>query len=691
MTALSDPIRYLEGVGPEMARRLARLEIRTVRDLLFHIPVGYRDRREVTPIAKLVPGVEASIEASVASVRPLRRARGRRDLEATLRDSTGIMRAVWFHQPYLASTLKAGERYVFSGTVHAFRGPELHNPEFEPVAEGEGNHLHVGRIAPRYALTEGITERWLRARVRAALDKFEPPPEVLSGEWRTRLELPPLPIAFERIHFPEDVGQKEPARKRLALEEILALQVALQLARRRHRKAHKASSLTTGDPAMRRYLEALPFPLTSAQERSLGAMAEDLDGEVPMRRLLLGDVGSGKTVLALAGAVRAAGAGHQAALLAPTMLLAEQHAATAAKQLQAAGVTWGLLTAATPERDRKLLLEGFASGEISIAIGTHALLEPKVAFRSLAFVAVDEQHRFGVRQRISLARGADPGRSAHLLVLTATPIPRSYAMTLYGDLDLSILDEKPPGRLPVETTSIDGTRREALLDLLRGEMERGGSAFVVYPIVEESEKVDLEDATSTAAALREEPALAEAGVELVHGRLPAEDRRRALERFRNGEARILVTTTVVEVGLDIPDATLVAIEHPDRFGLAQLHQLRGRVGRAGRAGRCVLVTRGGLGEAARRRLHVFQTVSDGFRLAEEDLKQRGPGEFLGTSQHGFPTFRAADPMQDQELIEAASTLSRELLDRAETETSGGRVEAWIETHVPGAERYLGSG
>ena len=235
-----------------MARRLARLEIRTVRDLLFHIPVGYRDRREVTPIAKLVPGVEASIEASVASVRPLRRARGRRDLEATLRDSTGIMRAVWFHQPYLASTLKAGERYVFSGTVHAFRGPELHNPEFEPVAEGEGNHLHVGRIAPRYALTEGITERWLRARVRAALDKFEPPPEVLSGEWRTRLELPPLPIAFERIHFPEDVAQKEPARKRLALEEILALQVALQLARRRHRKAHKASSLTTGDFAMRR-------------------------------------------------------------------------------------------------------------------------------------------------------------------------------------------------------------------------------------------------------------------------------------------------------------------------------------------------------------------------------------------------------------------------------------------------------
>jgi ATP-dependent DNA helicase RecG len=442
---------------------------------------------------------------------------------------------------------------------------------------------------------------------------------------------------------------------------------------------------------MRCYLEALPFPLTGAQDRALGAIADDLDREVPMRRLLLGDVGSGKTVLAMAAAVRAAGAGHQAALLAPTMLLAEQHAATASKLLEAAGVTWCLLTAATPERERRRIQEGLSSGEISIAIGTHALLEAKVSFRSLSFVAVDEQHRFGVRQRISLARGADSTRSAHLLVLTATPIPRSYAMTLYGDLDLSILDEKPPGRLPVETTSIDGTRREALVDLLLGEMARGGSAFVVYPIIEESESLDLEDATTTAAALKENPALAAAGIELVHGRLPADERRLALERFRNGAARILVTTTVVEVGLDIPDATLVAIEHPERFGLAQLHQLRGRVGRAGRAGRCVLVTSRGLGEAARQRLRVFQSVSDGFRLAEEDLKQRGPGEFLGTQQHGFPAFRAADPMQDQDLIEASQVLGRELLDRGLAESAGGRVEAWIETHIPGAERFLASG
>jgi ATP-dependent DNA helicase RecG len=690
VTALSDPIRYLEGVGPEMARRLARLEIRTVRDLLLHLPVGYRDRRETTPIARLEPGVEASIEATVASVRPLRRARGRKDLEATLRDPTGMLRAVWFHQPYLASTLHVGQRYVFSGAVHAFRGPELHNPEFEP-AETEEAHLHVGRIAPRYALTEGITERWLRARVRAALDRLRPPPEVLSDAWRARLELPLLPEAFERIHFPSSVGEVDPARRRLALEEILALQVALKLARRRHRRAHRAPSLVPGAEAARRFIGGLPFPLTAAQARALGAIEADLDREVPMRRLLLGDVGSGKTVLAMAAAVRAAGAGHQAALLAPTMILAEQHAATAARHLEAAGVGFGLLTAATPERERRRLREGFASGEIPIAIGTHALLEPSVAFRSLAFVAVDEQHRFGVRQRISLARGGDAERSTHLLVLSATPIPRSYAMTFYGDLDLSLLDEKPPGRLPVETTSIDGARREDLAGLLREEMERGGSAFVVYPIIEESETLDLEDATTTAAALRDDPALASAGIELVHGRLPAEERRRALERFRSGEVRVLVTTTVVEVGLDIPDATLVAIEHPERFGLAQLHQLRGRVGRAERAGRCVLVTRRGIGEAARQRLAVFQSVSDGFRLAEEDLRLRGPGEFLGTSQHGFPSFRAADPMRDQDLVEAAQALSEELLDRGEAESGGGRVEAWIETHVPGAERYLASG
>ena len=438
-------------------------------------------------------------------------------------------------------------------------------------------------------------------------------------------------------------------------------------------------------------MESLPFPLTPAQERAVGAIGADLDLPTPMRRLLLGDVGSGKTVVALAAAVRAAGAGHQAAILAPTALLAEQHAATAERFLAGSGVSFALRTAATPPAERRRVEEAFASGEIPIAIGTHALLEREVSFRSLALVVVDEQHRFGVRQRVTLTQRGNAETSAHLLVLTATPIPRSLAMTLYGDLDLSILDEKPPGRAPVETSAIDGDRPGALVELLRDEVARGGSAFVVYPVVEESETLDLKAATAMAAKISATAALSAAGVALVHGRLKAEERRGALARFRSGEAKILVATTVVEVGLDIPEATLVAIEHPERFGLAQLHQLRGRVGRADRPGRCVLVLGKGIGGLARKRLQIFQTVSDGFRLAEEDLRLRGPGEILGTSQHGFPEFHAADPVRDADLIEATREWGRLLLEQGQAEEGVPRLRSWIEAHFAGAERYLGSG
>ncbi len=690
MPALTNSVRFLKGVGPEMARRLARIGIHSVRDLLFHVPRDYRDRRAITPITALAPGSDASILATLAEVRAIRRLKGRRDLVGTLRDETGFVRVVWFNQPYLESTLRLGERYIFSGTVQAFRGVEFHNPEFEP-AEGEGVHVHVGRLAPRYALTEGVAERWLRARVRGALDELPPVPDYLPEEWRSRFGLPPLGRALEEAHFPGDLEGAEPARRRLALEEILTLQIALQYARRNHRTRHRAPALGAGAETAARFVRALPFSLTPSQERALGSIDPDLDGGTPMRRLLLGDVGSGKTVVALAAAVRAAGAGHQAALLAPTSILAEQHAVTAAKLLAPVGVRFGLITAATPPRERRRLIEEFVSGEIPLAIGTHALLERDLTFQSLGLVIVDEQHRFGVRQRVQLTRGGDSGRSAHLLVLSATPIPRSLAMTLYGDLDLTLLPEKPPGRASVETIAIRGDRPSALVDLLRDEIARDGSAFVVYPVVEESETLDLRAATAMAGALSSIPDLSAAGVALVHGRLKSRERGEALARFRSGAARILVATTVVEVGLDIPDATLVAVEHPERFGLAQLHQLRGRVGRSDRPGRCVLVMRSGIGEEARKRLQVFRSIADGFRLAEEDLQLRGPGEFLGTSQHGFPQFQAVDPMRDQDLIEAAREWGAILMDRGVEEGGTARLRAWIEAHFAGAERYLGSG
>jgi ATP-dependent DNA helicase RecG len=690
MPALPDPVRFLRGVGPHMAGRLERLGIRTIRDLLFHLPVAYRDRREVTSIAGLTPGAEASVLATVARLRPVRRMRGRSDLEGTLRDESGFLRAIWFNQAYRERTLEVGGRYLFSGTVQAFRGLELHNPEFEP-ADAPGPRLHVGLIAPRYALTEGVQERWLRARVRAALDELPDVPEVIPEEWRARFGLPSLAVALERAHFPATLEDVAPAKRRVALEEILALQVALEHARRKHRGRRRAESLAAGAEAAERFLESLPLEPTGAQRRAIEAIAADLDREVPMRRLLLGDVGSGKTLVALAAAARAAAAGHQAAILAPTSVLAEQHAVTAERLLAPSGIGFALLTSATPPAARDHARAGFASGEIPVAIGTHALLERDLSFRSLALVVVDEQHRFGVRQRVTLTAPGEDGRAAHLLVLTATPIPRSLAMTLYGDLDLSVLDEKPPGRLPVETTILPSSSRRALLDLLAEEVSRNGSAFVVYPVVEDGESAELRSATTMAGAIAADPRLAAAGVALVHGRLPVEERRASLLRFRRGEARVLVATTVIEVGLDVPEATLVVIEHPERFGLAQLHQLRGRVGRADRPGRCVLVPGEAVGDAGRARLRVFQTVSDGFRLAEEDLRLRGPGEFLGTSQHGFPELRAVDLMRDADLLEAAREWSGELLDRAGAEGGAGATARWIQSHFPEADRYLGSG
>ncbi len=689
MPSLSDPVRYLGGVGPEMARRLAKLEIRTVRDLLFHIPKSYRDRRAVTPIASLEPDEERTVLATLVSARLVRRRRGRSDVTATVRDDSGVLRVVWFNQPFILRTLQPGTRYFLSGAVQPFHGLEMHNPEFEPDEEG-AEHRSSARVAPVYGLTQGVTQRWLRARVADVLRALPPLPDPVPEERLRECSLPALRESLARVHFPESPEEAEPARRRLALEELLTLRIALQYARARHRGRCAAPALGRGADLARRFRESLPFALTRSQAESLGAIERDLDREVPMRRLLLGDVGTGKTVLALAAAVRAAGAGKQTAVLAPTALLAEQHAATAERLLGAVGVRFALLTASTPGKERGEILGQLASGETPVVVGTHALLERDLRFRSLGLVVVDEQHRFGVRQRVSMAAKTSGAVDAHLLVLTATPIPRSLAMTIYGDLDLSLLLERPPGRAPVLTTLLQGDGVEALARVLEEETAGGGSAFVVYPVVEESEAVDLKSAVAMAEKLARIGTLAEAGVTLVHGRLKPAERRLAIERFRSGEARILVATTVVEVGLDIPDATLIVIEHPERFGLAQLHQLRGRVGRADRPGRCVLLVNRNLGGDARQRLEIFHRVESGQELAEEDLKLRGPGELLGTSQHGFPTFRAFDASRDLDLVERARSIAGELLSR-EGVSVGKGLRLWIEAHFAGAERYLGSG
>ena len=690
MPSLNDPVRFLTGVGPEMARRLARLEIRTFRDLLFHVPRAYRDRRLITPIAFLRPHEEASVLGALATVRVERRMRGRRDVSGVVQDGTGALRVVWFNQPFVADALETGRRYYFSGPVEPFRGLEMHNPEFDAEEEG-GEGQGFARVTPVYGLTQGVTQRWLRARVKDALRAVPTLSDPVPEAWRRQHGLPSLREALEQVHFPDRPENADSARRRLALEELLRVQISLLYARARHRGRSNARPLARGTALAATFHASLPFTLTRSQQEALTAIDRDLDREVPMRRLLLGDVGSGKTVLALAAAVRAAGAGTQSAILAPTALLAEQHAETAARLLATTGVSYALLTAATPPKERGRILAGLASGEIPLVIGTHALLERDLDFRALGLVVVDEQHRFGVRQRVSLASKGSETKDAHLLVLTATPIPRSLAMTLYGDLDLSLLTERPPGRAPVKTSFARAAGVDALARILAEEVSQGGSAFVVYPVVEESETTDLKSAAAMAKSLAGVRLLAEAGVVLVHGRLKAPERRLAIERFRSGEARILVATTVVEVGLDIPDATLIVIEHPERFGLAQLHQLRGRVGRAERPGRCILLLGKGTGELARQRLGIFSRVENGQQLAEEDLKLRGPGELLGTSQHGFPEFRAVDAGRDLDLIEGARALAEELLSGEETRGGPAKLKSWIEAHFAGADRYLEAG
>ncbi len=690
MPKLSDPVRFLSGVGPEMARRLARLEIRTLRDLLFHVPRGYRDRRLITPVARLQPGQEASVVGALRSVRVERRFRGRRDVSAIVQDDTGALRVVWFNQPFVEKALRPGERYCFSGPVEPYHGLEMHNPEFEAEDLGEETP-RLARVTPIYGLTQGVTQRWLRARV---LDLVRAMPEVndpVPEAWRRERGLPSLREAFERVHAPERPEDAEPARRRLALEELLRIQISLLYARARHRGRRAAHPLLSGAEAAARFRASLPFALTRTQGEALAAIDLDLDRDLPMRRLLLGDVGSGKTVLALAAAVRAAGAGAQTAILAPTGLLAEQHADTAARLFGPAGIRYALLTAATPPKERARVLEGISQGKISLVIGTHALLERDLRFHALGLVVVDEQHRFGVRQRVTLASKSSGLRDAHLLVLTATPIPRSLALALYGDLDLSLLTERPPGRAPVKTEFVRAGGIDSLARVLGTEMDQGGSAFVVYPVVEEGETQELKSAVAMAKELGSVPRLAEAGVVLVHGRLKAPERRLAIERFRSGQARILVATTVVEVGLDIPDATLIVIEHPERFGLAQLHQLRGRVGRADRPGRCVLLVGKGMGEMARRRLQTFRRIENGQELAEEDLKLRGPGELLGTSQHGFPEFHAVNAASDLDLIESARALAEELMSGEMARGGEAELKSWIEAHFAGAELYLQSG
>ena len=662
---LSRSVAVLPGAGTKRAEALAKRGLRRVGDLLFHLPTRYDDRRRVSRIGELQVGLRATFAGEVLHAE-LVRLRGRRPmLQAVVGDGSGTIQLKWFRGgEALQGRMKPGVRLRVTGEVRRYRfEKELIHPEMDVLAEGEP--VAGAGWVPVYAAIEGVPPRTFRGLVARAVDSAaDLAPDLLPDALAESRGLPPLSRALREIHQPPPNADAEalqqratPAHERLVLEELFLLELGLAL-RRATRAAEPGIAIAPAPNAVQSAVQHFPFQLTGAQQRAWREIRGDLAQSHPMSRLLQGDVGSGKTAIAALAAVACCAAGHQAALMAPTELLAEQHIQTLRQLLSGAPqMRMALLTASVPRAESRALRERLAGGEALLAVGTHALLQGSLAFRRLALVIVDEQHRFGVLQRAALAAANPDGRTPHVLVMTATPIPRSLALTLYGDLDLSVMDELPPGRQPAQTLLLRSGEGRRVMDLLRDALDRGEQAFVVYPLVEESENSDLRAATQQAEVIRR--ALPDIGVELMHGRQPASERAQVMERFRRAESRVLVATTVVEVGVDVPNATLMVVEHAERFGLAQLHQLRGRVGRGARAGVCVLVARGG-GEDSEARLRAMLETTDGFRIADADLRIRGPGDFLGTRQHGkLPDLRFADLVRDARLVAVARDAARE--------------------------------
>ena len=651
------PLTTLKGVGPRIAGLIEKVAGAQVVDLLWHLPSGLIDRRFAPKIADAPPGSVATITIRVEAHMPPRTRRLPYKIRCS--DDTGMMDLVFFHAnaEYLEKSLPVGETRVVSGKVEWFNDmTQMSHPDhIVPVDQAR----EIQTVEPVYPLTTGLTPRPLVRAIREALSRAPALPEWNDPAWLTQQGWRGWREALLAIHSPQalsDLEPDNPDRQRLAYDELLANQLALCLVRARQRRRPGRS--IKGDGRLRdRALEALPYELTGSQRRAVDEIVADMQAPARMLRLLQGDVGSGKTVVAFLAMLAAAEAGVQSVLMAPTEILARQHMATIEALATETGVTVALLTGREKGKPRDALLDGLASGETMIAVGTHALFQEDVAFHDLGFAVIDEQHRFGVHQRLMLA---EKGNAVDILVMTATPIPRTLMMTAYGDLEASRLTEKPAGRKPVDTRVLPLARLADVVERLRSAISDGARVYWVCPLVEESAVTDLAAATERHAALAQ---VFGDRVGLVHGRMKAAEKDAVMERFAAGAIDILVATTVIEVGVDVPEATVMVVEHADRFGLAQLHQLRGRVGRGERDSTCLLLYAQPLGETARARLNVMRETDDGFRIAEEDLKLRGAGELLGTRQSGLPDFRLADLAVHGDLLKAAWDDARLIVER----------------------------
>ena len=657
---LDRPVQFLKGVGPKRADAFGRLGVRTARDLLYHVPRRYDDASTVTPIGTLEVGMDATALGRVRSKGVVPTRKGLRIFQAVVEDETGMITAAWPGQPWLDRKLREGDRILLTGPVRFFHGRQIQPREMTIVSRGFDPEEPQGVIWVTYPATEELPQWVLRQVFERNLDAllgWADDDEYLSQEAMARHRLPPLRRALTWIHRPEEIRQAEAGRRRLAFDELFFLQLVQARARRAATELEPGIGHARTNELIRPLHEALPFRLTEAQARVLREIYADMQSSRRMSRLLQGDVGSGKTVVALFAMLLAIEGGHQAALMAPTEILAEQHARGMTALLAPLGIGVALLTGSLSAPERRDTLVGLADGTARLVVGTHALIQEGVTFRSLGVVVVDEQHRFGVRQRMALLEREDV--RPDVLVMSATPIPRSLAMALYGDVDLSVLDEVPPGRKPVETTVRARDERADVYDFVEREIAAGRQAYVVYPLVAESEKVDLLAATDEFERLRSD-VFAGRRVGLLHGQLATAERDRVMRAFLAGEIDVLVATTVIEVGIDVPNATVMVVEHAERFGLSQLHQLRGRVGRGEGASHCVLIAEPGQG--ASERLEVFRRTNDGFEIARADLRIRGQGDLFGSQQHGRdPVLRFADLMTDEDLLAEAQLEARALI------------------------------
>lgn len=672
MERLDISIRYAKGVGPKRSGLLNRLGIETIEDALYYLPKRYEDRKNLKEISELTLGSIETISGYVMDgrVRVTQR-KGMKIFELTVGDGTRFITGKWFNQPFMEKVFKIGQKVILTGLVRhnpyvgyskktlRFFGDtdfswEIENPEYEIIEDEEREPIHTGRIVPIYKTTEGLSQRHLRTIMKGIIDSYlNHASDPIPADIMRRYNLTPLSEALQEVHFPdysevsELNNQKGKSYERLIFDELFLLELGLAL-RRCKEGIEKGISFKSDSLLVRRLRERLPFTLTNAQERVLEEIRRDMGSPYPMNRLLQGDVGCGKTVVALQAMLIAIENGYQAALMAPTEILAEQHYINIHKPIEKLGVNVSLLTSSLKDKERKYVLRGVGSGEIDIVIGTHALIQEGIRFRALGLAIIDEQHRFGVIQRATLRK---KGLNPDILVMTATPIPRTLALTVYGDLDISVIDELPPKRRPVETRLFGESMRARVYLMLEEEIKKGRQAYVVYPLIDESEKTALKAASRMAERLKK--TFPHRRIALLHGRIRPKDREDIMDSFKKGDIDILVSTTVIEVGIDVPNATLMVVEHAERFGLAQLHQLRGRVGRGGEQSYCILLTSGCLSEEARRRLQALIKTNDGFSIAEEDLAIRGPGEFFGTKQSGLPELKVANIIRDSRVLEIA--------------------------------------